>query len=84
MTLGCASSRPNSRQGAQPGGVRFPPRPEEVEGGQELTILLPEVLLPFGPPENLLVIAWGFSLEHPMMVRYGINILELVEHKVNL
>lgn len=55
-----------------------------MEGGQELLILLPEVLLPLGPPENLSVIAWGLSLEHPMMVRYGVNILELVEHKVNL
>ena len=84
MTLGCASSRPSSRQGAQPGGVRFPPRPEGVEGGQELPILLPEALLPLGAPENLLVIAWGLSLEHPMMVRYGVNVLELVGHKVNL
>ena len=55
-----------------------------MEGGQELLILLPEVLLPWGPPENLLIIAWRLSLEHPMMISYGINILELVEHKVNL
>ena len=55
-----------------------------MEGGQELLILLPEVLLPWGPPENLLVIAWCLSLEHLMMIRYGINILELVEQKVNL
>ena len=55
-----------------------------MEGGQELPILLPEALLPLGAPENLLVIAWGLSLEHPMMVRYGVNVLELVGHKVNL
>ena len=43
------------------------------------------MLLSMGLPENLSAIAWGLSLEPPMMIRYGFNnILQPVDHKVNL
>lgn len=43
-----------------------------------------EMLRPVRFHENLLVIDWGLSLEHPVMIRYGINnILQLMDHKVN-
>ncbi|XP_014671958.1 PREDICTED: phenylalanine--tRNA ligase alpha subunit-like [Priapulus caudatus] len=48
-------------------------------------IFRPEMLLPMGLPEDVVVIAWGLSLERPTMIMYGIdNIRELVGHKVNL
>lgn len=31
----------------------------------------PEMLLPMGLPEDLVVIAWGLSLERPTMINYG-------------
>ncbi|XP_042145507.1 phenylalanine--tRNA ligase alpha subunit, partial [Ixodes scapularis] len=33
----------------------------------------PEMLLPMGLPEDVVVIAWGLSLERPTMIKYGIN-----------
>ena len=43
-----------------------------------------EMMRPVRFHENLLVIDWGLSLEHPVMIRYGINnILQLMDHKVN-
>lgn len=45
----------------------------------------PEMLLPMGLPPNVVVIAWGLSLERPTMIKYGINnIRDLVGPKVNL
>ncbi|KAG0437976.1 hypothetical protein HPB47_017206 [Ixodes persulcatus] len=45
----------------------------------------PEMLLPMGLPEDVVVIAWGLSLERPTMIKYGINnIRDLVGPKVNL
>ena len=43
------------------------------------------MLLPMGLPQDVVVIAWGLSLERPTMIKYGINnIRDLVGHKVNL
>jgi tRNA synthetases class II core domain (F) len=33
----------------------------------------PEMLGPMGMPENVRVIAWGFGLERPAMIKYGYN-----------
>lgn len=45
----------------------------------------PEMLRPMGLPEDVVVIAWGLSLERPTMIKYGIdNIRELLGHKVDL
>lgn len=45
----------------------------------------PEMLLPMGLPEDVVVIAWGLSLERPTMIKYKIdNIRDLVGHKVDL
>ena len=38
-----------------------------------------------GFPPDVVVIAWGLSLERPTMIKYGIsNIRDLVGHKVDL
>eukprot|EP01137_Pigoraptor_chileana_P025789 Opistho-2@95805 len=48
-------------------------------------VFRPEMLLPMGLPEDVVVIAWGLSLERPTMIKYGINnIRDLVGHKVKL
>lgn len=48
-------------------------------------VFRPEMLLPMGLPEDVVVIAWGLSLERPTMVKYGINnIRDLVGHKISL
>ncbi|XP_064479392.1 phenylalanine--tRNA ligase alpha subunit-like [Ornithodoros turicata] len=45
----------------------------------------PEMLLPMGLPPDVVVIAWGLSLERPTMIKYGINnIRDLVGPKVDL
>lgn len=45
----------------------------------------PEMLRPMGLPEDVVVIAWGLSLERPTMIMYEIdNIRNLVGHKVPL
>jgi phenylalanyl-tRNA synthetase alpha chain len=45
----------------------------------------PEMLLPMGLPPNYRVIAWGFGLERPTMIRYAIkNIRDLCGHKLDL
>lgn len=80
MTPSCTSSRPNSWQGAQPGGVQLPPRPEGVDGGWECPTLCLRCCCP-GLLENLSVIAWGLSPKCPVVIRYGVNILQLVDPK---
>lgn len=48
-------------------------------------IFRPEMLLPMGLPEDVVIIAWGLSLERPTMIKYKIdNIRDLVGHKVDL
>jgi phenylalanyl-tRNA synthetase alpha chain len=48
-------------------------------------VFRPEMLQPMGLPEDVVVIAWGLSLERPTMVKYGINnIRDLVGHKISL
>ncbi|XP_041357913.1 phenylalanine--tRNA ligase alpha subunit A-like [Gigantopelta aegis] len=48
-------------------------------------VFRPEMLLPMGLPEDVVVIAWGLSLERPTMIKYGINnIRDLIGPKVNL
>lgn len=48
-------------------------------------VFRPEMLLPMGLPEDVVVIAWGLSLERPTMIKYGIdNIRDLVGPKVDL
>mmetsp|Transcript_14676 Transcript_14676/g.41749 ORF Transcript_14676/g.41749 Transcript_14676/m.41749 type:complete len:513 (-) Transcript_14676:159-1697(-) len=48
-------------------------------------IFRPEMLRPMGLPEDVVVIAWGLSLERPTMIKYNIsNIRELVGHKLDL
>lgn len=47
-------------------------------------IFRPEMLRPMGFDEDVVVIAWGLSLERPAMIKYGLNnIRELVGHKVD-
>lgn len=48
-------------------------------------IFRPEMLLPMGFPKNVVVIAWGLSLERPAMIKLGLkNIRDLVGHKVSV
>eukprot|EP01147_Barroeca_monosierra_P008326 gene8325-872_t len=48
-------------------------------------IFRPEMLRPMGLPEDVVVIAWGLSLERPTMIKYGYsNIRDLIGPKVNL
>ena len=48
-------------------------------------VFRPEMLLPMGLPENVNVIAWGFSLERPAMIHYHLNnIRDLFGHEVNI
>jgi len=48
-------------------------------------IFRPEMLLPMGLPEDVVLIAWGLSLERPTMVKYGLkNIRELFGPNVKL
>eukprot|EP00128_Syssomonas_multiformis_P002362 Colp12_sorted_trinity150504_noHs@7044 len=48
-------------------------------------VFRPEMLQPMGLPEDVVVIAWGLSLERPTMIKYGIdNIRELMGYRVNL
>jgi phenylalanyl-tRNA synthetase alpha chain len=48
-------------------------------------VFRPEMLRPMGIPEDVVVIAWGLSLERPAMIKYGVqNIRELFGHKVDL
>jgi len=48
-------------------------------------IFRPEMLKPMGFPDDVVVIAWGLSLERPTMIKYKIdNIRELVGHKLDL
>ncbi|ELT94602.1 hypothetical protein CAPTEDRAFT_178565 [Capitella teleta] len=48
-------------------------------------VFRPEMLLPMGLPEDVVVIAWGLSLERPTMIKYGIdNIRDLFGPRVNL
>ena len=42
-------------------------------------IFRPEMLLPMGLPEDWTVIAWGFSLERPTMIEYGIDKITQLE-----
>ncbi|KAL0486192.1 phenylalanyl-tRS alpha subunit [Acrasis kona] len=45
----------------------------------------PEMLLPMGLPQDVVVLAWGLSLERPTMIKYKINnIRELVGHNVDI
>jgi phenylalanyl-tRNA synthetase alpha chain len=45
----------------------------------------PEMLLPMGLPEDVNVIAWGFGLERPTMIKYRLeNIRDLVGHGIDL
>jgi len=48
-------------------------------------VFRPEMLLPLGLPSDVVVIAWGLSLERPTMIKYGIqNIRDLVGHGLDL
>ena len=48
-------------------------------------IFRPEMLLPMGFPKNVVVIAWGLSLERPAMIKLGLkNIRDLVGHKISV
>lgn len=48
-------------------------------------IFRPEMLLPMGLPEDVVLIAWGLSLERPTMIKYGMkNIRDLFGPKVKL
>ena len=48
-------------------------------------VFRPEMLLPMGLPQNVNVIAWGFSLERPAMIHYHLsNIRDLFGHEVNI
>lgn len=48
-------------------------------------IFRPEMLRPMGFDEDVVVIAWGLSLERPAMIKYGLNnIRDLVGHKVDI
>lgn len=48
-------------------------------------IFRPEMLRPMGYDENVVVIAWGLSVERPAMIKYGLNnIRDLVGHKVDI
>ncbi|XP_038067920.1 phenylalanine--tRNA ligase alpha subunit-like [Patiria miniata] len=48
-------------------------------------VFRPEMLLPMGLPEDVVIIAWGLSLERPTMIKYGIdNIRDLFGPRVNL
>ena len=80
MAPSCTSGRPNSWQGAQSGGVWLPPRPERMGGGRECLTLCQWCCCP-GLPETLWAVAWGLSPKCPVMIRYGLNILKLVDHK---
>jgi phenylalanyl-tRNA synthetase alpha chain len=45
----------------------------------------PEMLEPMGLPKDVVVLAWGLSLERPTMIMYDVdNIRDLVGHKVSL
>ncbi|EDQ85350.1 uncharacterized protein MONBRDRAFT_34276 [Monosiga brevicollis MX1] len=45
----------------------------------------PEMLRPMGLPEDVVVIAWGLSVERPTMIKYGYsNIRDLIGPKVDL
>eukprot|EP00921_Rhytidocystis_pertsovi_P015497 GHVQ01024639.1.p1 GENE.GHVQ01024639.1~~GHVQ01024639.1.p1 ORF type:complete len:644 (+),score=67.24 GHVQ01024639.1:78-2009(+) len=45
----------------------------------------PEMLRPMGLPEDVVVMAWGLSVERPTMIQYGIsNIRDLFGHKATL
>ena len=48
-------------------------------------VFRPEMLLPMGLPKDVVVLAWGLSLERPIMIKYGFdNIRKLVGHKQDL
>jgi phenylalanyl-tRNA synthetase alpha chain len=48
-------------------------------------IFRPEVLLPLGLPQDIVVLAWGLSVERPTMIKYNLtNIRDLVGHKVSI
>jgi len=48
-------------------------------------VFRPEMLRPMNLPPDVSVIAWGFGLERPTMIKYGItNIRDLFGHKVRL
>ncbi|KAM0679730.1 hypothetical protein GINT2_002140 [Glugoides intestinalis] len=48
-------------------------------------VFRPEMLRPMGYSEDVVVIAWGLSLERPAMIKYGLkNIRDLVGHKVDI
>eukprot|EP00051_Salpingoeca_urceolata_P027818 m.483420 g.483420 ORF g.483420 m.483420 type:complete len:512 (-) comp22936_c0_seq1:119-1654(-) len=48
-------------------------------------VFRPEMLLPMGLPDDVVVIAWGLSLERPTMIKYGYdNIRDLAGPKVSL
>lgn len=48
-------------------------------------VFRPEMLKPMGLPDDVMVIAWGLSLERPAMINFGCdNIRELVGHKVDI
>jgi phenylalanyl-tRNA synthetase alpha chain len=42
-------------------------------------IFRPEMLIPMGIPEEYTVVAWGFSLERPTMIEYGISEIRSLE-----
>ena len=46
-------------------------------------VFRPEMLEPMGIPSDVVVLAWGVSLERPTMILHGYdNIRDLVGHKV--
>lgn len=48
-------------------------------------VFRPEMLRPYGLPEDVNVLGWGLSLERPTMIYYDIqNIRDLFGHKVEL
>lgn len=48
-------------------------------------VFRPEMLKPMGFPDEVSVIAWGFSLERPAMIHYHLeNIRDLFGHEVNV
>lgn len=48
-------------------------------------VFRPEMLRPYGLPEDVNVLGWGLSLERPTMIYYNIqNIRDLFGHKVEI
>ena len=58
--------------------ARHPGLGKTIEIGNS-GIFRPEMLTPMGIPPEYSVVAWGFSLERPTMIEYGINEIRSLE-----